>query len=153
MECPKCGHQQPDGLLECQRCSVIFAKLRAMEEREAQYQEASYESQGPAYGGYQGHVPPEYEASQRVETDDDENPAWAKHPLAFFALAVLFAWGAMDYYQDLTNMELEDGTLEIHWLFAFLYNTFGKWGVVLPFVGLCGVMVVGGLQAIIARFT
>jgi len=151
MECPKCGHQQPDGLLECQRCSVIFAKLRAMEEREAQYEEASYEPQGAAYGGYQGDIPPAYEASPGVETDD-EDPAWAKHPLAFFALAVLFGWGAMDFYQDLTNMELEGSSMEIHWLFAFLYNTFGKWGVVLPFVGLCGVMIVGGLQAIVERF-
>ncbi len=144
MECPKCGHQQPDGLLECQRCSVIFAKLRAMEEREAHYEEASYEPQGPEYDGYHG--PP---ASQET---DDENPAWAKHPLAFFALALLFGWGAMDFYQDLTSMELDGGSMEIHWLFAFLYNTFGKWGVVLPFACLCGLMVVGGLHAIIERF-
>ena len=99
MECPKCGHQQRDGLLECERCSVIFAKLRAMEEREAQYEEASYEPQDPAYGGHQGDVSPAYEASQSAEADD-ENPAWAKHPLAFFALAVLFGWGAMDQYQE-----------------------------------------------------
>lgn len=32
MECPKCGYQQ-DGGAECRACGVIFAKLRAMEER------------------------------------------------------------------------------------------------------------------------
>ena len=145
MKCPKCGHHQPRGLLECQSCSVIFAKLRVSEEREAQYQEASYERQGPAYDGYQGHVPLAYDASQGGET---------QHPLWRLGLAVLFGWLAMDYYQDLTKMELEGGSMEIytHWFFAFLYNTFGKWGVVLPFAGLCGLMVVAGLHAIIERF-
>ena len=50
-------------------------------------------------------------------------------------------------------MELESGSMEIHWLFAFLYNTFGKWGEVFPFVILGGAMVIGGLQATIERFT
>lgn len=27
MQCPKCGHAQADGLTECQRCGVIFAKI------------------------------------------------------------------------------------------------------------------------------
>ncbi len=28
MECPACGHTQPDGLAECQRCQIVFAKWR-----------------------------------------------------------------------------------------------------------------------------
>lgn len=27
MICPKCGHEQPDGNSECQRCGVIFARI------------------------------------------------------------------------------------------------------------------------------
>ena len=29
MICPKCRHTQADGLAECLKCGVIFAKLRA----------------------------------------------------------------------------------------------------------------------------
>ncbi|MBI5816100.1 MAG: hypothetical protein HZB29_10895 [Nitrospinae bacterium] len=28
MECPKCGHTQPDKTLECERCGIIFSKWR-----------------------------------------------------------------------------------------------------------------------------
>ncbi len=29
MICPKCGHEQQDGLVECQGCGVIFARIRS----------------------------------------------------------------------------------------------------------------------------
>lgn len=35
MECPKCGYSQPEGLTECQRCGLIFAKYRPVSERSA----------------------------------------------------------------------------------------------------------------------
>ena len=150
MECPKCGNQQPDGLEECQRCSVIFAKFRAMQEREARYQEPSHDHQDSEHGGYRDDLPPADDRSLSSEPDDG-NPAWASHPLVYLALAMLFGWGAMHFHGALTQMELEGGSMEIHWFFAFLYNVFGKWGVVLPFIALCGVMVVGGLQQAIER--
>ena len=31
MQCPKCGFEQPDGLRECRRCGVIFAKSQHAE--------------------------------------------------------------------------------------------------------------------------
>jgi hypothetical protein len=33
MICPKCGHEQPDGGLECGRCRVVFAKYERMAAR------------------------------------------------------------------------------------------------------------------------
>jgi hypothetical protein len=30
MRCPRCGVEQPDGLIECLACGVVFAKLRAV---------------------------------------------------------------------------------------------------------------------------
>ncbi|MBI4667493.1 MAG: zinc ribbon domain-containing protein [Nitrospinae bacterium] len=34
MECPKCGHKQPDGAKECERCGIIFSKWRERQERQ-----------------------------------------------------------------------------------------------------------------------
>jgi len=31
MNCPKCGHEQPDGMDECQRCGVIFSRIHTRE--------------------------------------------------------------------------------------------------------------------------
>jgi len=31
MNCPKCGHEQPDGMAECQRCGVIFSRIHTLE--------------------------------------------------------------------------------------------------------------------------
>lgn len=33
MNCPNCGHRQPDGTLECQSCQIIFSKWKPREPR------------------------------------------------------------------------------------------------------------------------
>lgn len=48
MKCPNCGHEQADGLPECESCQVIFAKLAAKKKREAE---------AAAAGGAEGEVP------------------------------------------------------------------------------------------------
>ena len=30
MNCPKCGHEQPDGTDECQQCGVIFSRIHTL---------------------------------------------------------------------------------------------------------------------------
>ncbi|HAH32202.1 MAG TPA: hypothetical protein DCL44_07815 [Elusimicrobia bacterium] len=35
MKCPNCGFEETDGALECSKCSVIFAKLIAKQEKQA----------------------------------------------------------------------------------------------------------------------
>ena len=34
MKCPSCGSQAPDAAAECPSCGVVFAKLKAIKERE-----------------------------------------------------------------------------------------------------------------------
>ncbi|MGO9145879.1 MAG: hypothetical protein ACLQDF_05875, partial [Desulfomonilia bacterium] len=31
--CPLCGHEQPDGFVECSKCGVIFGKIHTNEEK------------------------------------------------------------------------------------------------------------------------
>jgi len=33
MNCPKCGHSQSDGGVECQKCGIIFAKFERLQRR------------------------------------------------------------------------------------------------------------------------
>lgn len=43
MVCPKCGAKVPEGAAECPSCGVIFAKLRALAEREKREAAAAVE--------------------------------------------------------------------------------------------------------------
>ena len=36
MNCPKCGFVQPDGMPDCQRCQIIFAKWQTRQNQAAQ---------------------------------------------------------------------------------------------------------------------
>jgi len=36
MNCPKCGHSQSDGGVECQKCGIIFAKFERLQRRRAE---------------------------------------------------------------------------------------------------------------------
>lgn len=44
MQCPKCGHAQADGLVECAHCGVIFAKIPAAPRVPPQHIEADAEN-------------------------------------------------------------------------------------------------------------
>jgi hypothetical protein len=55
MRCPKCGHEQADGILECGRCRIIFSKWARASERAAAAAAAAAASvaapvEGPAGG-------------------------------------------------------------------------------------------------------
>jgi hypothetical protein len=60
----------------------------------------------------------------------DENP-WGL--LAVAAVMFASAWYMHSY---LTGLEHSGGTMRINVVFVFIYNTFGKWGVVNTFAGL-----------------
>ncbi len=44
MKCPKCGAANPEGAAECVSCGVIFAKLKAIQEREKAQAKAALEN-------------------------------------------------------------------------------------------------------------
>ena len=47
MICPKCAHEQPDGLEQCLRCGVIFAKVRPAPQPATVERDAAPASRGP----------------------------------------------------------------------------------------------------------
>lgn len=79
--CPKCGHQQ-DGGAECQRCGVIFAKIRPTGETPASGPQAATEDATTAAR------PPTYRAPTiSTPTKRTSNIGW----LLLLLVAVLFA--------------------------------------------------------------
>jgi len=43
MNCPKCGYAQADGVLECQKCGIIFAKYERIQKRKTRAQKSAHD--------------------------------------------------------------------------------------------------------------
>lgn len=153
MNCPKCGHQQPDGLDECQRCSVIISKFLALQEREndpeEDYEAATFEEDPHGYAENYGQREYGYEdASEPVGEDRME---WSKYAFLYIIMGLAFIAFAGWEYNDLVAWEQEGDSRTMNVFLLGLYDWFGKWGVVAPFVLLGGFFVVGGIRGLANR--
>lgn len=72
-------------------------------------------------------------------------------PWAALIFGLMFLGGSVWAYLDLTRFEEEGGQREVHWLFAWLYNNLGKWGLV-GFLALIGLgAIVHGIVMLATR--
>jgi hypothetical protein len=68
------------------------------------------------------------------ESTWDENK-WL-YTLGAVLTGLFFVGVAFYFYQDFTTMEQNGSSKKVHWAFAFLYNTYGKFGVVGPLAAM-----------------
>jgi hypothetical protein len=150
LNCPKCGHVQPDGTSECQRCGVIFARIHTPEAETALQQLFPESAPGTASASLLADLK---ERLLRVDPDESRLLV-AGRALVYL---VLLVWGfrlmtssiASNYvgesFLHLINLPFhEAGHLFFSPFGRFLHvlgGTLGQWLV--PLVVLCAFAVKG----------
>jgi hypothetical protein len=59
-----------------------------------------------------------------------------ENPLGDLVIGLLALAAAVYFYFDLSEFESQGGERKLNAIFALLFNGFGKWGVVVPFLGI-----------------
>lgn len=93
MQCPKCGHEQPDGNIECSACGVIFAKCRVLSDAQGADPSLQPVQDGPedggeeADGGFIGLL-----RSQFLHVEDTVNPFYFGGRVLVYILILAWGW-------------------------------------------------------------
>ena len=153
MNCPKCGFVQPDGMPDCQRCQVIFAKWQSRQNQTAETMALTEAvpppPQRPSARSQPAAIPaPEPQAIAPPAPPNDYLPQYTYIPparnlepespkrnwgtlVALLVVTVLVAWGAKAVFSPVRGLAVPEGAYRDP-VNGFALVPPGKWVSITP---------------------